>query len=185
MRTQPGWFVGLRCFLLNHLWLALLPLAIPALLPFFTEGLPRSYDGGLHLLRISLLDRYIRQGMLFPRWAPELLLGHGYPVYSYYAPGAYYFVELLHLLGLDFYHAFIAGFAILVVAAGCGMYWLAKDIFGREHAAAALAAAVAYLYGPYLLTNVFIRGAIAEAGAQALLPWVFWAVRRLLYARQP
>lgn len=184
-KVEQSWLVALGRFFLNHLWLVLFPLAIPALLPFYTEGLPRSYDGGLHLLRISLLDRYIQQGMLFPRWAPELLLGHGYPVFSFYAPGSYYLVEVLHLLGLDFYYAFIAGFAILIVVAGCGMYWLAKDSFGHEHPVAALAAAVAYMYGSYLLTNTFIRGAIAEAGAQALLPWIFWAMRRLLYAQRP
>ena len=38
------------------LLLVALLLAIPALLPFFVEGLPRSFDGGLHLLRLSLLD---------------------------------------------------------------------------------------------------------------------------------
>lgn len=183
--VEQGRLAARGRFLLNHLWLVLLPLAIPALLPFYTEGLPRSYDGGLHLLRISLLDRYIRQGMLFPRWAPELLLGHGYPVYSFYAPGSYYLVEVFHLLGLDFYYAFVASFAVLLVIAGYGMYWLAKDSFGHEHPMAALAAAVAYLYGPYLLTNTFIRGAIAEAGAQALLPWIFWAMRRLLYTQRP
>jgi hypothetical protein len=183
--VKEGRLAALGRLLYHHLWLALFPLAVPALLPFFTEGLPRSYDGGLHLLRISLLDRYLQQGMLFPRWAPELLLGHGYPVFSFYAPGTYYLVELLHLLGLDFYYAFIAGFALLILVAGGGMYWLAKDSFGHDHQAAALVAAVAYMYGPYLLTNTFIRGAIAEVGAQALLPWVFWAMRRLLYAQRP
>ena len=41
------------------------------------------------------------------------------------------------------------------------------------------------MYAPYLLTNVYIRGAVAEVGAQALLPWVFWSTRRLLTAHRP
>lgn len=166
-------------------WLLLPLLAIPALLPFYTQGLTRSFDAGLHLLRISLLDRYIRQGMLYPRWAPELLLGHGYPVFSYYAPGSYYLVELLHLIGVSVQDAFIATLALMVIAAGVGMYLLARDLFGPTAHGAALVAAVAYMYGPYLLTNLYIRGAIAEAGAQALLPWVFWSVRRMMDAKAP
>jgi hypothetical protein len=179
------WLALFPRFLWDRLWLLVPILAIPALLPFYTEGLPRSYDGGLHLLRISLLDQYIRQGVIFPRWAPDLLLGQGYPVFSFYAPGTYYLVEAFHLLGLDFYNAFIASFALLIIGAGIGMYLFARDLFGTERPGAALVAAVAYLYSPYLLTNVFIRGAIAEAGAQTLLPWIFWGMRRLLYAKQP
>lgn len=187
-KHESGPLVWLALFpqlLWDRLWLLVPILAIPALLPFYTEGLPRSYDGGLHLLRISLLDQYIRQGVIFPRWAPDLLLGQGYPVFSFYAPGTYYLVEAFHLLGLDFYNAFIAGFVLLIIGAGIGMYLFARDLFGPERPGAALVAAVAYLYNPYLLTNVFIRGAIAEAGAQALLPWIFWGMRRLLYAQQP
>jgi len=183
------------------LWLALL--AIPALWPFYSEGLPRSFDGGLHLLRLSLLHDYIRQGILLPRWTPALILGYGYPLYNFYAPGAYYLAEVLHLLGFTFYQAFIGAFGIQILAAAYGMYFFARDLFtpefftwglfsrkaaSEEDSSAlqpwaflpALLAAVAYLYGPYLLTNVYIRGAIAEAGAQALLPWIFWSMRRLI-----
>ncbi|MCL4864233.1 MAG: hypothetical protein KJZ93_32800, partial [Caldilineaceae bacterium] len=166
-------------------WLLLSLLAAPALLPFYTQGLTRSFDGGLHLLRISLLDWYIRQGVLYPRWAPELLLGHGYPVFGYYAPASYYLVESLHLLGLSIQQAFVAILALMVITAGLGMFLLTADLFGPGARGAALVAAVAYMYSPYLLTNIYIRGAIAEAGAQALLPWVFLCIRRLLNAQTP
>lgn len=196
IRAQ-GW--AKRVNQLWWLWLALL--ALPALWPFYSEGLSRSFDGGLHLLRLSLLHDYIRQGILLPRWTPALILGYGYPLYNFYAPGAYYLAEGLHLLGLSFYNAFISTFVLQLLAAGYGMYFFARDLFvpgtftakkGSEEQAtdghfsatfAALLAAVAYLYSPYLLTNVYIRGAIAEAGAQALLPWIFWSVRRLIRAK--
>ncbi|NJN83196.1 MAG: hypothetical protein HC802_13535 [Caldilineaceae bacterium] len=44
---------------------------------------------------------------------------------------------------------------------------------------------VAYIYAPYFLTNIYVRGAIAEAGAMALLPWIFWSFRRLITRPQP
>ncbi len=181
---RPSIHAAARCFS-DRLWLWIFPLALPALAPFYTEGLTRSFDGGLHLLRIGLLDRYVRSGVFFPRWTPELLLGYGYPLFNYYAPAAYYAVEALVLLGLTPYYAFIAVMAAFVFAAGIGMYALALDIFGRRHSLAALVAAVAYLYSPYLLTNVYIRGAIAETGAQALLPWILLAARRLFRHSSP
>ena len=149
--------------------------------------MPRSFDGGTHLLRIGRLDEHLRSGALFPRWIPELLLGNGYPVFNYYAPSTYYLVELFHLIGLDLYHAFILSFCVLVLAGALGVYFLALDTYNRPAIGrwAALLAAAAYLYSPYLMTNVYIRGAIAEVGALALLPWIFWSVRRLFYAEHP
>ena len=44
-----------------------------------------------------------------------------------------------------------------------------------------LLTAAAYTYTLYLLANVYVRGAFGEVGAQALLPWLFWAWRRLLW----
>jgi hypothetical protein len=40
-----------------------------------------------------------------------------------------------------------------------------------------LLTAAAYTYTLYLLANVYVRGAFGEVGAQALLPWLFWAWR--------
>ncbi|CAN5729333.1 hypothetical protein BH10CHL1_BH10CHL1_13120 [soil metagenome] len=172
-------------WLYQRLWLTLFLLAIPALWPFVQEGLPRSFDGGLHLLRLGVLDYLIRHGSLYPRWAPSLMLGYGYPVFNFYAPSTYYLAELLHLLGLSFYASFTATFALLILLAGLGMWLLALDSFGSTQKWAALVAATAYMYAPYLFMNVFISGALAASGAQALLPWIFWSVRRLLRAKRP
>ena len=169
----------------THIWLVLFPLAWPALRPFFTEGLTRSFDAGLHMLRIGVLDRHVREGVLLPRWTPDLLLGFGYPLFNFYAPASYYVAEVLLLLGLDVYHAFVASMAVFVLAAGVGMYFLSLDVYGNDRRLPALLAATAYVYAPYLLTNVYIRGAMAEAAAQALLPWLLLFGRRLFYTRQP
>lgn len=161
-------------------WLAVLLLAIPGLWPFFAEGLPRSFDGGLHLLRVGLLDHYLRQGVIYPRWAPDLLLGYGYPLFSYYAPGSYYLVELFHLGGLSYYWAFTLACIVVILGGGLGMWQWAEDLFGREQRWATLVAATAYLYTPYLYMNIYSSGALPAASAQALLPWVFWSTRRLV-----
>ena len=166
-------------------WLALPFLAIPALSPFWDDGFPQSADGLLHLLRLVLLDRYLREGLLFPRWLPGLVFGRGYPVFDYYGPATYYLAEAFHLAGLGFMPALMAAFSALVILAGGGMYALARALFGPRQDWAALLAAAAYMYAPYLLTNVFLRGALAEVGAMALLPWILWSTCRLMEAEQP
>lgn len=181
--SPPAWPQRLRQivqWLGQRPWLVLPILAIPALWPFVDLGLVGSADGTLHLLRLAVLDHHVQQGVLYPRWVPELFTGLGYPVFNFYGPFAYYLAELLHLFGLDFVSALIVAFAVFLLASGFGMYLLAREVFGPEQRWAALIAATAYLYAPYLLTNVYIRGAVAEVGAQAWLPWVFWSTRRLL-----
>jgi hypothetical protein len=161
-------------------WPLLFILAIPALWPFLVRGLPQSYDGVTHLLRLALLDNFIHQGIWFPRWMPDLILGSGAPILNFYAPLTYYLAEGLHLAGLTNTTAFMASMALFVILAGGGMFLLARDVYGLNSPWPAIVAAIAYMYAPYLQHNIFIRGAIAEAGAQAILPWVLWSLRRLI-----
>lgn len=186
-RTEvvAGWLRHSVAWAAQRPWLALPVLALPALWPFVERGLTGSHDGALHLLRLAVLDYHLRQGMVYPRWIPELLNGLGYPVFNFYGPLSYYLAELPHLLGLDLVSALVMAFTVWIVVAGFGMYRLAYDVLGTGQRWAALVAATAYMYAPYLLANVHVRGALAEVGAQALLPWIFWSVRRLLTAPRP
>ncbi len=172
-------------------WLALPLLALPLIWPFLTRGLPQSADGALHLLRLVVLDSHVAAGVLYPRWIPELFLGFGYPVFNFYGPVSYYLAEALHLLGLGHSFALVGAFVVLILVAGLGMFLLARDVAagsahpGRGVTVAALVAATAYMATPYLLTNAYLRGALGEVGAQALLPWIFWSFRRLAVDPRP
>jgi hypothetical protein len=169
--------------------LALPILAVPALWPLFTRGLPLPSDVPDHLMRLVALDRQVQAANFYPRWMPNLVLGYGYPLFNYYAPGTYYLAELFRLAGLAYMPALSAAMAALVLVAGLGMWRLATDFFapaqGEGSGWPALVAASAYMYAPYLLINVHVRGGFAELGAQAMLPWVLWAVRRLLVSGSP
>lgn len=174
---------------IDAVWpLLLLLLTIPAAMSLLIYGLPMTHDGITHLFRIARLDDYVRQGILFPRWMPDMLLGYGYPLFNYYAAGTYYLVEAFHLSGLGLYWSFIVVQILLVLLAASGMYLFARDLFtGFDDASfiPALVASVAYAYAPYLLINIYVRGAIAELGAQALLPWILWAYRRIWRHAEP
>ena len=148
---------SIAAWLSHHPWLAMPFLAIPALLPLILNGLPLSHDGPLHVLRLVLFDHHIRQGNLFPRWMPELFRGLGYPLLNFYSPFVYYLLEFFYFVGQDIASAFAAAYAILLLAAGAGMYLFALSVFGSQRRWAALVAATAYMYAPYLLTNLYIR----------------------------
>src|SRR5450759_1405597 len=117
---EPAWRAAAKALvwtaarLARRPWLLLPFLALPAISPFWTVGFPRSADGLLHLLRLILLDRYLAQGVFYARWLPDLTLGFGYPVFSYYGPGSYYIAEALHLLGLGYVQALLGAFTCLL-----------------------------------------------------------------------
>ena len=183
MRPTESWGISR-----GVLWGLLALLALPALWPLLSEGFPKTHDGSVHLIRLFLLDEQVRSGNFFPRWLPSLMTGYGYPTFNFYAPFIYGVAELLHLAGVALPSALAVLMGGLVLAAGAGMFLLASDLYADHGPAgrwAGLAAAGVYLYTPYFLVNLYVRGALAELLAQALLPWLFWAVTRVWTRPRP
>ncbi len=159
-------------------WALTLTLCLPTLLPLLGPGFPRTDDGLGHLFRIVELDRALRAGVLYPRWASELAMGYGYPVLNFYAPLSYYAVEALHRLGLGFLAAYKTSLGASLLLAGLAAYLLARDVL-RDRLAAALAA-VAYVVAPYPLADAYLRGALGESWTFVFIPLSLWAFGRLV-----
>jgi hypothetical protein len=123
------------------------------------------------LLRLIELDRGIREGLLYPRWFGDLAGGFGYPYFIFYAPLIYYVSEVFYLLGLGAVTSLKCMMVLGVILSGLGMYALARCFWGGR---GALVSAVAYVFVPYRMVNLYIRGDFAEAFAMALLPWVLY-----------
>lgn len=155
--------------------------ALPLLGGMLRGAIPEGGDTLLHLYRAVQLDALIQEGVIYSRWAPDLAYGYGYPLFNYYAPLAYYLVELFHLLGVSLVTAFLAAFAAAFVGAALFTYAWVRNIFGQV---AGLVASAAYTFSPYLLIDGFRRGALAELVALALLPLILWAFHLLVRDRR-
>ncbi len=163
-------------------YLLLALFALPALWPFFQAGLPRTNDNLPHYYRVVELDQLIRAGVLFPRWASDLGLGYGYPVFNFFPYLSHYLAELFHLLGLNFLNAFKAAYVTSLLGAIWLAYRLGREYFGE---AAGLITGVAYLYSPYLLYDTHVRGSLPEVLALALLPLAMLHLRRAAHGQRP
>jgi hypothetical protein len=147
----------------------MLLLFIPAMLPLAAPGyFFNAHDARHSVFWLVEFDRAVQDGALWPIWAPDIVLGFGYPLWLVYAPLAYIVAEGFHLLGLGFTVAVKATWAFSFLLGGLGMYALARRWWGR---AAALVAALAYTYAPYHLAQIYVRGALAEFVALAIFPW--------------
>jgi len=156
--------------------LTVLALGALAARPMLGPSLPCSDDVGFHLLRAAQLDLLLRQGILYSRWAPDMGLGYGYPLFNYLPQLPYYVVVLLGRLGGGLNVGVRLTFALSLWASGLAMYRFAREHFS---AVAALVAAVAYMYAPYQAYDALFRGNLSESFAWPLLPLALWGLGRL------
>lgn len=133
-------------------------------------------DGALHVYRTVALDRAIRDGLLYPRWFPDLAYGYGFPFFNYREPLGYYLVEFVHLLGASFPLALNLVLAGSLIASGLTMNLWVSDVFDRP---AGFVAAIVYMAAPYTVIDALTRSNLPESIALALMPLILWAFRRL------
>ena len=164
--------------------LALVLLTLPAALPLLSPGFigTRAYGDSFFLVqRLFALDRALSGGVLYPRWAPDLAYGYGYPLFNFYGPFPYYLAELFKLIGAGYLGGIRLAQLAGMFGAGIGMYMLGRALWGPY---AGLVAGVAYIYAPYHLVNVYLRGdGLSEFTAYAWFPLILWLFLRL--ARRP
>jgi len=127
-----------------------------------------THDGADYVFRTLALDINYHQGQPFFGWASDLNLGYGSPGPSFYSPLPQAGIEILHLLGANYISAAKIYMIIALLIAWLGMYFLLRNSFS---AAVASVGAVAYVYAPLVLFDIFRRAGIPQISTMALWPW--------------
>ncbi len=174
------------------LWLLTLPLLAPLSAPgyFFS-----AHDGRHSVFYQVLFDASFRSGAWWPVWAMHHSHGYGYPTFLIQAPLGSYLAELFVLLGAGFTTAVKLVWTIGALVSGWGVYrlvihWLgdaedAESLAGRAAGLDAMRLAgvvggLLYVYAPYRLVGMYVRGALNDTLLLACFPWVFLAFDRLI-----
>ena len=173
--------------------LFLLLLSLPALAPLLAPGLYffDAHDGRHSVFYPMMFDASLRSGALWPRWAMHHLQGYGYPTFIIVPPLGFYTVSFFVLLGAGMTLAVKLTWMTGILLSGIGMYRLvlhwsaaAARLPGRGAPdgtrLAAVTAALLYVYAPYHLLDVYVRGALNESLLFLWLPWLFLAFDKLL-----
>ncbi len=134
-------------------------------------GLPREGDALLHAYRALEMIRMWRAGVLYPRWAPDLAGGTGYPLFLFHAPLFPWSVAALSFgFGLSIEQAMKLTLMIATLAGSLGVYGLARR--WRLSPAAAMTAGLAFGYMPFQLQQTNYPQYLAIT----LLPWLLIGV---------
>jgi hypothetical protein len=148
---------------------AVLPLAGP---DYFLDA----HDAPHTLFFLTEFDAALRDGIWYPGWATDQALGYGYPTFVLYPPLAYYVAEIFHLLGASKVVAIKWTWALATVGAGLAMYAYGRQVAGRQRG---VLAAIIYMYVPYHLADIYVRGALAEYAAFVWMPLTLLTFHRL------
>lgn len=142
--------------------------------PLFVPGYFSHHDD-LQVMRIFEMRRCFADFQIPCRWSPDVGFGFGSPLFNFYGPFPYYLGAILSYF-IGFIGAAKALFFLPLVFGGIGMYLLAKELFGKIPG---LVASILYLFAPYRALDAYVRGAVGESFALALIPFVFYLFLKL------
>ena len=143
--------------------------------PLFVPGFFFHHDD-LQVMRIFEMKKCFEDLQIPCRWVPDMGYGNGFPLFNYYSALPYYIGAALSF-GLGFVNAAKALFFIPLVLGGVAMFFLGQKLFGKE---AGFLAGILYLFAPYRALDAYVRGAIAESFALAIIPLVFYFIAEII-----
>lgn len=162
-------------------FLLLLAFSLFALAPLTAPGyFVFAHDARHSVYFLQMFDQSVRDGAWYPRWAADMVFGYGYPLWLILAPVPFFVGEAFHLVGFDFVSAVKIVDGLALFFSGLTMYLFASRVLNKN---AALVAAIAYIYIPYHLVDLYVRAAQAELVSFVFPPLIFWAFHELAATR--
>jgi hypothetical protein len=160
-------------------FLVLLALSIPAVFWLLVRGFYEPHDLH-HFADIYQMVRAIQSGQFPPRLGPDFTFGYGYPLFNFYYLLPFYLGAFWFFLVGSLTASFKFVFILSVLLSVSGMYLFLREFLGKFPA---VVGSVLFLYTPYRAVEIYVRGAMGETLALALLPFVAWGVTRII--KQP
>lgn len=129
-----------------------------------------SHQDNLHIIRIYEMRQCFSDFQIPCRWVSNMGWGNGMPLFNFYAPLTYYVAGLL-----SFFVGFVGASKILfflsLTLGSVGIYLLVKELTDKQ---SALVSSVLYMFAPYKALDIYVRGALTESFALAIIPFVFY-----------
>ena len=153
-------------------------ISVPVVFPFFQSGYFPTHDGEWAVVRLGDMFRTLRDFQIPARYSGNLNFGYGYPLFNFTYPFPYYFGVFLHFFGFGFVNAIKFIFAISVFLSAFFMFLTSRELW--KNTWAGIACSVLYIYFPYRMVDLYVRGSIGESLSFALFPLLFYLAIKLI-----
>lgn len=152
-------------------------ISLPLILPYFREGYFPTHDGEWAVVRLSEMYREFKSLAIPARYSTYLNFQYGYPLFNFTYPLPYYLGLIFVFLKLGFITSIKILFTASVVLSFLSMFFLAKNLW-RNNMAGFVCAAF-YIYVPYHIVDLFVRGSLGESLSFVLFPLILLWVKRI------
>lgn len=160
-------------------YIVIILLSIIPLFPMLTNsGLLHTHDGMVHLVRMAQYYKALMDGQILPRWAGDLNYGYGLPLFNFMYHLPYLLSSILIQGKFSLAVTFKIVIALSYIISAIGIYSLGLAIFKKNKIA--LLIAVFYQFAPFRFVEMFVRGSFGEIFTYAFIPWVLFALYKLL-----
>jgi hypothetical protein len=157
----------------KHFWF-LLPLVLLGLFAMKTFIGPAYFDGHdsqAHIVRLSQYDLALKDGQFPPKWAGDLLSGHGYPVFFFTYQLPYALAEGFHEMGFSLPVAIKFTFIFSYLVSTLVMYIFANLYFKSR--LAGFTSALLWSWAPPIFEQIFVGAALGSITSFIFIPLVF------------
>lgn len=149
--------------------------SLPLCFPLFKQGYFPTHDGEWAVVRLGAMHRALIDREFPVRWAGNQNYGFGYPLFEFTYPFPYYFAEIFNLAKLGLVNSIKIVFALSVFVSAVSMFVLSRELFGNL---GGLISSLFYIYAPYRIVNLYVRGSIGESLSLAIFPILFYLLLR-------
>lgn len=166
----------------NFFWLLIIIFSIaisfPVISPYFHAGYFPTHDGEWAVVRLADMFRTLRDLQFPPRYSGNLNFGYGYPLFNFAYPLPYYLGVVMHFLGFGFVNAIKILFAGSVLLSAFFMLLASKALW--KNTWAGIISSILYVYFPYRMVDLYVRGSIGESLSFVLFPLLFYLAIKLI-----
>jgi hypothetical protein len=152
-------------------------ICLPLILPFFKAGFFPTHDGEWAVVRLSDMYRGLKDLQFPVRFSGYLNFQYGYPLFNFAYPLPYYLGAVFVFIKFGFVNSIKLLFSLSVILSFFSMFLLAKDFWRNKWAA--FISSMLYVYVPYRIVDLYVRGSIGESLSFVLFPLILLGIKRI------
>lgn len=147
--------------------------------PLLEQDYPVNHSTQFNLSWAFQYQRQFFGGQFYPRWLEYSNFGFGNATFVFYPP-----LSLVATLPFAAFHSsvsasLVGSMTIALVVFALGIYGYGNCFFQKS---TSLILTIVSLFNPYLLINLYQRGAIAEVWGMAWIPWILGFTHLLVWS---